>query len=33
MKKNKRTWDTLLRVLIAVASAIVGAISGQAMNN
>lgn len=30
--KSTSTWDTILKVIIAVASAILGAISAHAMN-
>lgn len=31
MKLNKPTWDAILKVIIAVASAVVGALGAQAM--
>ena len=32
MAINKSLWDTILKVVIAVASAVLGAIGGNAMN-
>ena len=32
MSNKKGVWDTVLKVIIAVASAILGAIGGNAMN-
>ena len=32
METKKTLWDTILKVIIAVASAILGAIGGNAMN-
>lgn len=32
MAERKTVWDTVLKVIIAVASAVLGAIGGSAMN-
>lgn len=32
MAINKSLWDTILKVVIAVASAVLGAVGGNAMN-
>ena len=32
MSANKSLWDTILKVVIAVASAVLGALGAQAMN-
>lgn len=32
MKANSKTWDVILKVVIAIASALAGALGAQAMN-